>query len=70
MQDGVYAGGLFVGSRPATVVSPTTIQVFLEQIGNPTVPDIELPATALSGIVAVDDGGAWAGVTGLVLPFP
>jgi hypothetical protein len=37
-QDGVYAGGLFVGSRPATVVSPTTIQVFLEQIGNPAVP--------------------------------
>ena len=70
VQDGVYAGGLFVGSGPASVINPTTIQVLLEQIGSPTVPDVELSATALSGIVAVDDGGAWAGVTGLVLPFP
>jgi hypothetical protein len=69
VQDGVYAGGLFVGSA-ATVINPTTIQVFLEQIGSPTVPDVELSATALTGIVATDDGGAWAGVTNLVLPFP
>jgi len=27
-------------------------------------------ATAATGIVAVDDGGTWPGVTGLVLPFP
>ena len=70
VQDGVYAGGLFVGSGPASVVNPTTIQVFLEQIGSPTVPDVELSATAASGIVATDDGGTWAGVTALVLPFP
>ena len=25
---------------------------------------------ALTGIVAVDDGGTWAGVTDLELPFP
>jgi len=70
VQDGVYAGGSFVGSGPATVVSPTTIQVFLEQIGSPTVSDVELSATAATGIVAVDDGGTWGGVTALVLPFP
>jgi hypothetical protein len=69
VQDGVYAGGLFVGSGPATVVNPTTIQVFLEQIGSPTVSDVELWATALTGILATDDGGTWAGVTALVLPF-
>jgi hypothetical protein len=70
VQDGEFAVGLFVGSGPATVVNPTTIQVFLEQIGSPTVSDVELSATAASGIVAVDDGAAWAGVTGLALPWP
>jgi hypothetical protein len=70
VQDGVYAGGLFVGSGPASVINPTTIQVFLEQIGSPTVSDVELSATALTGIVATDDGGTWAGVTNVVLPFP
>jgi hypothetical protein len=70
VQDGLYAGGSFVGSGPASVISPTTIQVFLEQIGSPTVSDVELSATALTGIVATDDGGTWAGVTNVVLPFP
>ena len=70
VQDGEFAAGLFVGSGPATVVNPTTIQVFLEQIGSPTVSDVELWATAGTGIVAVDDGGTWAGVTAVVLPFP
>jgi hypothetical protein len=70
VQDGVFAAGLFVGSGPASVINPTTIQVFLEQIGSPTVSDVELWATAATGIVATDDGGTWAGVTALVLPFP
>jgi len=70
LDDGVYAAGSFVGSGPATVINPTTIKVFLEEIGGPSVPDVELSATAATGIVAVDDGGTWPGVTGLVLPFP
>ena len=32
--------------------------------------DTTLTATAGNGIVAVNDGGHWAGVSGLVLPFP
>jgi len=54
----------------ASVVIPTTIQVFLEQIGSPTVSDVELSATAATGIVATDDGANWAGVTSLFSPFP
>jgi hypothetical protein len=69
VNDGEFAAGLFVGSGPATVINPTTIKLFLEEIGGPTVNDVELTATAASGIVAVDDGGTWAGVTALVLPF-
>ena len=53
-----------------TVLNPATIQIFLEQIGSPTMSDVELWATAASGIVATNDGGTWAGVTALVLPFP
>jgi hypothetical protein len=70
VDDGEFAAGRFVGSGPATVINPTTIKVFLEEVGGPTVPDVELSATAARGIVGVDDGGTWAGVTGLVLPFP
>jgi hypothetical protein len=70
VDDGVYAAGSFVGSGPATVVNATTIKVFLEEIGGPSVPDVELSATAATGMVAVDDGGTWPGVTALVLPFP
>jgi hypothetical protein len=70
VDDGVYEGGLFVGSGPATVVNPTTIKLFLEEIGGPTVNDVELSATAETGIVASDDGGTWEGVAGLVLPYP
>jgi hypothetical protein len=69
VQDGIYAAGLFVGSGPASVINPATIQIFLEQIGSPTVSDVELTATASTGIVAVNDGGMWGGVTDLVLPF-
>ena len=70
LQDGEFAVGSFVGSGPATPVNPTTIKVFLEEIGGPTASDVELTATASTGIVAVDDGGTWGGVTGLVLPYP
>jgi hypothetical protein len=70
VDDGEFAAGRFVGSGPATVINPTTIKVFLEEVGGPTVPDVELTSTAASGIVATDDGGTWAGVAGLVLPFP
>ena len=70
VDDGEFAAGLFEGAGPATIVNPTTIKLFLEEIGGPTVNDVELTATATGGIVAVDDGGTWAGVTAVVLPFP
>ena len=70
VDDGEFAAGLFVGSGPATIVNPTTIKIFLEEIGGPTVSDVELSATGASGIVAVDDGGTWEGAAGVVLPFP
>ena len=62
-------------SVEAFEVSPATDDLLLRayqhsvERESPTVSDVELSATASTGIVAVDDGGTWAGITALVLPF-
>ncbi|MDB5321549.1 MAG: hypothetical protein JWN40_3180 [Phycisphaerales bacterium] len=71
LADGVFSGGTYEGAVGApTIVNPTTISIALEEIGPAPLPSVTLSATALTGIVAVDDGGTWAGATNLVLPFP
>ena len=60
----------YVGSGAATLVTPTKVVIGLVEDGGQGAPFITLTAGAGNGIVAVDDGGAWAGVTNLVLPFP
>ena len=47
-----------------------TIEVTLEFASDYFGPGTLLTAGAGTGIVAADDGGAWAGVAGLELPFP
>jgi hypothetical protein len=70
LADGVFSGGTFEGAAGApTLVNPTTISIALEEIGPAPLPSVTLSATALTGIVAVDDGGTWAGVSDLALPF-
>ena len=54
----------------ATLESPTRVAITLEEIDVGTGEGITLDATTDSGIVAVDDGGTWDGVTELALPFP
>ncbi len=54
---------------PPAILNPTTIIVSLEETGPAPLPSVTLSATALTRIVAVDDGGTWAGVSGLALPF-
>jgi hypothetical protein len=54
----------------ATLVAPNTVQLVLIDIGFYSTPNMLLSATGTSGIKAVDDGGTWAGVTDLVLPYP
>jgi hypothetical protein len=60
----------YVGSDVATLFAPQTVQVPLVIQHGASGPGTELSATNASGIVAVDDGGTWAGVTDLALPFP
>ena len=46
------------------------MRITVSNEGSTSVPDQELTVAADNGIVAVDDGGTWAGCTDLVLPYP
>jgi hypothetical protein len=61
---------MWVGSGAATLFAPQTVQVPLVILHGATGPGTQLYATSTTGIVAVNDGGRWAGVTNLSLPFP
>ena len=67
--DGSFNSHTYAGSGAATIVSPTTIQITLTITGPASVAPVTLTASAITGITAVDDGGTWAGVTELGLPF-
>jgi hypothetical protein len=72
VDDPVIVGNRFDGTGGATLLDPVTVRVELVGIGDPTGTVPALTATAATGIVAAAPplGGAWAGVTGLELPFP
>jgi hypothetical protein len=70
VDDDVFTGSRLVGFETAVLVNPTTVRVPLNPIDGAMHPDIHLTASAASGIVAVDDGGTWAGADVLALPFP
>jgi hypothetical protein len=61
---GWYYNGTGAGAVAGNSVTVTLLEN--ESAEGPT----RVSATALTGIVAVDDGGTWAGVTDLELPFP
>jgi hypothetical protein len=60
---------LFVGSAGPEVVTETQILILMTNVGSYSGPEVLLEVGAGNGIVAVDDGGTWAGVVDLVLPF-
>jgi hypothetical protein len=61
---------LYNSSGGAALLDAVTVKLTLVSIDDPTGPGILLSVSALSGIVAVNDGGTWPGVTNLSLPFP
>jgi hypothetical protein len=67
--DGLNARQL-VASGIAAYTDPTQPVLLLSETGEYIGADTLLTAGGDNGIVAVDDGGTWAGVSGLVLPFP
>jgi hypothetical protein len=69
VNDGSFDNGVYGGVGPAIVDSPTTIGVALEFLASTPPAPVTLNATALTGLRAVDDGGTWAGVSDVGLPF-
>jgi hypothetical protein len=61
---------LWNGTGGATLLSPTTVRLLLVEIDSATGSQVLMTATGANGIVAVDDGAGWGGVSDLVLPFP
>jgi hypothetical protein len=62
-------GHSLIGFLAPILLAPNEVQVLMQITGAASGDDVLLTAGAASGIVAVDDGGTWAGVSGLALPF-
>jgi hypothetical protein len=70
VDDGVYNMQLLNGAGTGPLqIGPTEVLVSLLPLGRNSQDDVLLTATGTTGIVAVDDGGTWAGATNLELPF-
>lgn len=69
IEDPVVVNRQLSATAGAELVNPSTVRFMLDRLGGATGSVVTLTATADNGIVAVDDGGAWAGVTDLELPF-
>jgi len=71
VDDNVYTGNVFTGSvGQASLIAPATVKVLLEVTQISQGDGVLLFASASTGIVAADDGGTWAGVSGLLLGWP
>jgi hypothetical protein len=69
VNDGSFDSGVYGGVGPAGILSPTQISVVLELLSGTPPGPVTMTATALTGLAAVDDGGTWAGVSDVGLPF-
>jgi hypothetical protein len=69
VDDGQFGAVLFEGSG-GTLLTPATVEIPLTIIDASSAAGVLLSAGTNTGIVAVDDGGTWAGVSNVELPFP
>ena len=70
VDDAADSGSLYQGTGGAFLVNGTTVEIFLVDPTPASGAGTTVTATAANGIVAVNDGGTWAGVTGVTLPYP
>ena len=70
VNDGDLSATRWQGIAPATLIGPASVEIQLAEIEPIGAGDVRLTASAGNGIVAVDDGGTWGGVSALSLPFP
>lgn len=68
--DNGLLGFSYVGYDTPTLTGPATVEVQLTGVEEYPGTGVRLTAAAGNGIVAVDDGGVWAGVVDLSLPYP
>jgi hypothetical protein len=69
VEDGTYSGSSLTATGSATLTNSTTLVLGLVVLSDST-PGLTLMASSGNGIVAVNGGAAWVGVTALALPFP
>lgn len=62
-------GYQFVGTGTPTLTGPATVQVPLANHGTTPSLDTTLTVAPCNGVVAADDGGTFAGVSNVVIPF-
>ena len=70
VRDGVTTEILWDATGGAVLAGPATVQITLTPLESDSAPGLVMNAGPGSGIVAVDDGGAWGGASELGLPFP
>jgi hypothetical protein len=68
VNDGVYVGSVFAATGAATMLTPASVRIVMNPIGEAEIGVVTLTASVANGIVALD-GGTWAGAVDQVLPF-
>jgi hypothetical protein len=64
------SGFRYAADQVLDVPTPRRVELGLSEFGTASGPGVRLDASAGNGIVALDDGGTWGGVSALALPFP
>ena len=70
VDDQADSGNQYQGTGGAIHAGPTGIEIVLADPTPASGSGTTLTVTGANGIVASGDGGTWAGVTALALPFP
>ena len=70
VDDAAELGVKYYAFNAPNMIDPATFWLELVADGAAVGAGTTLTASALNGIVSAGAGGAWAGVTGLALPFP
>ena len=69
--DPTFNSTAYAGTSPASLDAPTIVRVILTATGPYSNTEVDLNVSGANGIVAVDDGGAWAGTGGVIfVPYP